>query len=902
MTKQEEVWQLLFALVIHLLFTASVFDIYFCSPVIPSERHHSPKYAGNTGAPAKRLVLFVADGLRAQSVFDYPERTPFLHKVANSLGAYGVSHTRLPTESRPGHVALIGGMFEDPSAITKGWQENPVDFDTVFNQSQNVWSWGSPDILPIFAKTAIKGKVRTEMYEPEVETFFEHRDISKLDTWVFDKVHDFLAQNADNDDLRRSNQTILFLHLLGLDTNGHSNKPHSPQFEHNLRIVDQGVQEVVRQCESLWKHDGRTAYIFTADHGMTDWGSHGAGMDHETQTPIFVWGGGIRQPANGPTSVPQFSSMKSHDINQTDVAPLMSTLLGLNYPQHSLGKVPLDFLSVHPSDKVEVMVANALQIHEQYLSFKQKRTDTFVPSLLSRQADPFAGMDLATTLSHIQTLKSRSKFDSALRAANDLFDKSYAALFHYQRYHRIPLYIAVSFTYLGFILYIVLQIIQDYTALVMKSTKESKSYYALATFGFCYSLVATLGQQVPWHYFLYYFAPFVVWTRVLNTIFSLQIAPTTVSKTRPMGRVITLILYLINIECLVGSFFDRRCMSLALMIILILHKTNDKKLMGLWTCLCIALSAFTFTPTVGKERMPYLVLLSSVMSGCMALVIHPNKGTTSVTRLQVINIGISGTCVLLANNSAGLASYARIVSWVLMAVTLPLAFLSPRGLSARLISCNVALMTIYQLFCLTYESLFLLTLVSTMSLWLLIEHQKYVGNLDLESVRIVGNPRHRNIIESDDWKRALTFLTFAIASFFGTGNIASLNSFDPRSIQTLVTTFSPFLMGGLLLLKVILPFLVVALFAYCVQYVTRMPSKALFLMVLVFSDVMGLHFFFLVTDQGSWLEIGTSLSHFIIVEGTVIFLQLMFISASFFIQYNNTDAIDNHENFVIKHK
>lgn len=134
---------------------------------------------------------------------------------------------------------------------------------------------------------------------PVDTSFYSFRDFtadaSFLDQWSFDQFHGLLNRSYDDPKLRqllRQDKLVIFLHLLGCDTNGHAHRPYSSIYLNNVKVVDQIAEGVYNLMESYFK-DNRTAYVFTADHGMSD-----KGLDivipvdiliHDYSVPLFFF-------------------------------------------------------------------------------------------------------------------------------------------------------------------------------------------------------------------------------------------------------------------------------------------------------------------------------------------------------------------------------------------------------------------------------------------------------------------------------------------------------------------------------------------------------------------------------------------------------------------------------------
>lgn len=926
------------AVVFHIVYIFSIFDVYFVSPIVSGMRHFKVERPEAAKAPADRLVLFVGDGLRADKAFQqhpepYPESeedltprhlAPFLRSRVLEHGTFGVSHTRVPTESRPGHVALIAGLYEDVSAVATGWKMNPVNFDSVFNRSRHTWSWGSPDILPMFHYGAVPGRVDASWYEPEFEDF--SMDATELDYWVFDHVKDFFAEAAKNETLNAAlheDKLVFFLHLLGLDTSGHGFRPYSKEYLNNLKVVDQGVKEITELIQNFYADD-RTAFVFTADHGMTDWGSHGDGHPDNTRTPLISWGSGVAPPELHPNSVApghdEYSAdwgldhVRRHDVAQADVAALMAYLIGAEFPANGVGELPLEFLSASPKEKAEASLVNAQVILEQYRVKEEKKRAT---ELRYRPYGPLSEENLSPEerISRIRALVEAGQYEEAIEESDALIAIGLQGLRYLQTYDWLFLRALITIGYLGWIAYALTTVLSLY---VLQHSVPSQRNL-LGFFFFSSVLVGLYASFIvsksPPTYYLYTFFPVLFWEEVYARRNSVsQGCQALFGHIKSGGAVAALIfnivLYIGIIQSLALGYIHREILTGLFVLGAFWPLTcgisflrSHLFLSLLWFLSCLAMSTFTLLPAMKVENIPlilvggglialvglaYLVLEDFILSDFSSFKTKSKRlhGSRTVLGAQ---IGLIILSMIVTRSSAmslqarlGLPRGNQIMGFIILFASflLPLAYrLQPNShYMHRLVVIFLTCAPTFVILTISYESLFYVAFSITLLAWVRLEcaYQAFTqGKAKREGV--VAEQQKRELeafrpLTLSDARVSLFFMVLLQSAFFSTGNVASVAQFSLESVNRLFPVFDPVSQGALLILKLMIPFVLISANLGVLNKRLGVAPSALFMVVLAASDILTLYFFWVVKDEGSWLEIGSTISHFAIASGLCVFV------------------------------
>ncbi|KAL9584684.1 MAG: hypothetical protein Q9212_001967 [Teloschistes hypoglaucus] len=980
------------AVIFHLIYIRSIFDIYFVSPIVSGMRPYAVSRSSDVKAPAKRLVLIVGDGLRADKAFQsFPDPSPprpdapgaqiprplapFLRSCVLERGTFGVSHTRMPTESRPGHVALIAGLYEDVSSVTTGWKLNPVNFDSVFNRSRHTWSWGSPDILPMFKEGAISGRIDAETYTEDLEDY--SKDATELDTWVFDKVQNLFKSartNATLDAALREDQNVFFLHLLGLDTTGHAYRPYSKEYLHNIKVVDKGVEEIAKLIDDFYG-DGKTAFVFTADHGMSDLGSHGDGHPDNTRTPLIAWGSGVAKPvinSTGPALGHEdglsgdwgLGHVQRHDVNQADIAALMAYLAGLEFPVNSVGELPLSYLTANSREKAQATLVNARQVLEMY---RVKEGEKKAVEIRYR---PYAKLgdkehSVERRVSDIQQAIDRGDYQQAVSMSQELLQIGLEGLRYLQTYDWLFLRLLVTIGYLGWIAFasttvVDLHVLQNKGAYARDPA--TSAVFAIALAGL---LLYLWLRSAPYTYYLFAVFPVIFWEEVTQRRAALASGLQLLLRNTPdsvgySNLTLKALAFVGLLEALVLSYFHRSvytiCFIAAAFWPTIYGRefvSCNKLLIATWFVACQSMSVFTLLPVVKTENINVILIGGILMAavGLLYLLFEKSilsasssaSGELSSPRADGLSknilgaqIGLIMLAMIVTRSSVaslqakrGLPLGNQVMGWLVLITSLAVPFLhslQPNNhYLHRLVVIFLTFSPIFIILTISYEGLFYFVFCATLVTWVRLEHHIHTymtsnraspppspvptpkplaSAISAISAQLQSSTESTSAEDSQpepaangdsnkssspyrpltlsDCRISLFFLYLLQSAFFSTGNIASISSFSLDSVYRLIPIFNPFSQGALLLLKLLIPFALISANLGILNRRLGVAPSSLFMVVMAISDVLTLNFFWMVRDEGSWLDIGTSISHFCIASALCVFVAgLEFLSEVF---------------------
>lgn len=151
---------------------------------------------------------------------------------------------------------------------------------------------------------------------------------------------------------------VLIGHFLGVDHAGHRYGPD----HHAMRDKLQQMNEVIG--DAISKIDDKTLLVVMGDHGMDPTGNHGGESPPELESTVFFYSKSKHFKANKKDKVYDTSDYGAHHraVNQIDLVPSISLLLGLPIPYNNLG-FPIDEL--FPEKDLS---------HASYLTIRQLET------------------------------------------------------------------------------------------------------------------------------------------------------------------------------------------------------------------------------------------------------------------------------------------------------------------------------------------------------------------------------------------------------------------------------------------------------------------------------------------------------------------------------------------------
>jgi hypothetical protein len=287
---------------------------------------------------SRRVVAVLVDALRVDTAANR-DVMPYLNQL-RAKGASATMHSRAPSYSFPGWSVLMTGAWTD---LSDGPAMNPED-------DEIAWTWTQDNVFTSVhnagMKTAYSGTYFfTQVIPPKS---LDASYIVKEET----VLNDVRSASAAVQFIESGEYQFILVHINQVDHAGHDEGgPRDPRWNEAATRADSAIRRIALAMDLSQD----TIMIFS-DHGQIDAGGHGGQDPVVLIQPFVMAGAGVKPGAYD-------------DINQVDVAPTITTLLGSNIPAASQGEILTRMLTLNDEQLLNLHQASAIQQQTLYAAY-----------------------------------------------------------------------------------------------------------------------------------------------------------------------------------------------------------------------------------------------------------------------------------------------------------------------------------------------------------------------------------------------------------------------------------------------------------------------------------------------------------------------------------------------------
>ena len=166
-------------------------------------------------------------------------------------------------------------------------------------------------------------------FEPNISRAYDSfnvPDLHTVDNGVTEHILPLLSPE------KKELWDVTFAHFLGVDHAGHRYGPNHFAMTAKLRQMDDVLRKIVAAL------DEKTLLVVMGDHGMDQKGDHGGESDDEVEAALWMYSKKGVFGRTDPNFVTPPPTAKVRPVDQIDLVPTLSLLLGLPIPFNNLGK------------------------------------------------------------------------------------------------------------------------------------------------------------------------------------------------------------------------------------------------------------------------------------------------------------------------------------------------------------------------------------------------------------------------------------------------------------------------------------------------------------------------------------------------------------------------------------